>query len=77
MLEIMHVILLSVCECCENQRNEGCIFRMGVNEIKFYACVVKQYDILKIKNALLRPVYDVLGTLFTVLLYRVSTNDLW
>lgn len=28
-------VVLGVCEFCENQRREGCTFRVGVNNITF------------------------------------------
>ena len=52
--EDLHVTPLNICEFHENRRGERRTFVMGINEITFYACTVKPYDVLKANIAMVR-----------------------
>jgi hypothetical protein len=50
-------MLLSIGEMHENQPSEGCTFFAGINEIAFTWVPWNCFDILKVKNALVKFVY--------------------
>jgi hypothetical protein len=50
-------MLLSIGELHENQPSESCTFIVGINEIAFTWVPWNCFDILKVKNALVKSVY--------------------
>jgi hypothetical protein len=56
----LNVVLLTICEFCENWHAEGRTSH-GQKWNYVYACIVKPYGILEVKNALLESVSSVTG----------------
>ena len=58
-------MLLFICQFRESQRREVC--RLVMASLKLlYVCTIKQQNTLKVKNALMKPTYNVTEyTIFT------------
>jgi len=50
------LLLLKICEFREIRRSDGCTFLTTVNDVTVTSSMMKPYDILKVKNALLKHV---------------------
>jgi hypothetical protein len=55
----LHVMLLSIRNFHQNWQGKGHTFLMGTNKMTYNARIMKPYDILKVKNISVMPVYYV------------------
>ena len=71
----LNIMLLSICEFRENRRREGrmSFFSFGYKLNYIYACTMKPYDIIKVKNTLVNSAHYV--TEYTTCGLFIGIND--